>query len=54
MAGLVSNAIKYAYGDDGGAILSVVGEVKSADGRIVLTVSDEGGGLPADFDLERA
>ena len=28
--------------------------VRSADGRIVLTVSDEGGGLPADFDLKMA
>jgi len=48
---LVTNAIKYAYGDDGGVILVTV---RSADGRIVLTVSDEGGGLPADFDLKTA
>jgi two-component sensor histidine kinase len=48
---LVTNAIKYAYDDAGGAIAVTI---RSADGRIVLTVSDTGAGLPADFDLKTA
>ena len=48
---LVTNAIKYAYDDAGGAIAVTI---RSADGRIVLTVSDTGAGLPADFDLKAA
>ncbi|MGW8279921.1 sensor histidine kinase [Sphingomonas aurantiaca] len=48
---LVTNAIKYAYDDAGGAIAVTI---RSADGRIVLTVSDTGAGLPTDFDLKAA
>ncbi|HXH16209.1 MAG TPA: histidine kinase dimerization/phosphoacceptor domain -containing protein [Sphingomonas sp.] len=48
---LVTNAIKYAYDDEGG-VIDV--KIRSADGRIILTVSDEGAGLPADFDLKTA
>lgn len=48
---LVTNAIKYAYDDAGGAIAVTI---RSADGRIVLTVADKGAGLPADFDLKTA
>ncbi|MBD8471329.1 GAF domain-containing protein [Sphingomonas sp. CFBP 8765] len=48
---LVTNAIKYAYGEGGGVIAVTI---RNADGRILLTVSDDGVGLPADFDLKAA
>ncbi len=48
---LVTNAIKYAYGERGGVIAVTI---RNADGRILLTVSDDGVGLPADFDLKAA
>ena len=51
VAELVTNAIKYAYDDTGGAIAVTI---RSVDGWIVLTASDEGVGLPADFDLKTA
>ena len=46
---LVTNAIKYAYGDAGGAI--DIG-IASAEGRLRLVVSDHGRGLPAGFDAK--
>ncbi|MBD8638115.1 GAF domain-containing protein [Sphingomonas sp. CFBP 13733] len=48
---LVTNAIKYAYGEGGGVIAVTI---RNADGRILLTVSDDGVGLPSDFDLKAA
>jgi two-component sensor histidine kinase len=45
---LVVNAAKYAYGDAGGPIR--VGMARNSD-RILLTVRDEGRGLPAGFDV---
>jgi two-component sensor histidine kinase len=48
---LVVNAAKYAYGDAGGPIR--VGMVKNSD-RVLLTLRDEGSGLPIGFDLRRS
>ncbi|MET4895951.1 histidine kinase dimerization/phosphoacceptor domain -containing protein [Sphingomonadaceae bacterium jetA1] len=48
---LLTNAIKYAYGEEGGTIH--VG-LHAAEGRIVLAVRDSGRGLPADFDMKAA
>lgn len=45
---LVTNAIKYAYGEEGGTIDVTI---RATGGRIVLTVSDDGAGLPDDFDF---
>lgn len=48
---LVTNAIKYAYGERGGRItVSIV----AANGRLVMTVADAGAGLPPGFDLKSA
>jgi two-component sensor histidine kinase len=48
---LVTNAIKYAYGDAGGAIAVVIAV---AGERIVLTVTDAGAGLPEGFEMKAA
>ncbi|TXM89055.1 GAF domain-containing protein, partial [Methylobacterium sp. WL103] len=48
---LVTNAIKYAYPDRTGEVR--VGAA-CAGGMLVLDVSDDGVGLPADFDIGRA
>ncbi|GAL99386.1 sensor histidine kinase [Sphingomonas parapaucimobilis] len=48
---LLTNAIKYAYGEEGGVI--DVG-LHARDGQIVLSVRDKGKGLPADFDMKAA
>jgi two-component sensor histidine kinase len=48
---LVTNAIKYAYDEAGGTIAVAL---KDADGRITLTVTDRGAGLPAGFALTDA
>jgi PAS domain S-box-containing protein len=45
---LVSNAFKHAYPSGSG---SVHVSVKTTDNQILLTVSDEGVGLPNDFDI---
>ncbi len=47
---LVTNAIKYAYADGGAIAVRVI----ERDGDLHLTVSDQGAGLPADFDLKAA
>jgi two-component sensor histidine kinase len=48
---LVSNALKYAFPKKQGLIiLSLINE----NNQIILTVSDNGVGLPDDFDLENA
>ncbi|KQM86071.1 histidine kinase [Sphingomonas sp. Leaf23] len=44
---LVTNAIKYAYGEGGGAVRI---ETRCADGQLSLEVVDRGQGLPAGFD----
>ncbi|WP_240313576.1 sensor histidine kinase [Sphingomonas carotinifaciens] len=48
---LVTNAIKYAYGEDGGPIAV---RLAARDARIVMTVTDEGAGLPDGFDVKAA
>ena len=48
---LLTNAIKYAYGEEGGVI--DVG-LHARDGQIVLSVRDKGRGLPTDFDMKAA
>ena len=48
---LLTNAIKYAYGESGGDI--DVG-LHARDGHIILSVRDHGQGLPADFDMKAA
>jgi two-component sensor histidine kinase len=47
---LVVNAAKYAYGEAGGPIR--VRMVKNSD-RVLLTVRDDGSGLPVGFDVRR-
>lgn len=47
---LVTNAIKYAYPEGEGGPIRI--GIARADGRIAMTVEDEGAGLPADFDLK--
>ncbi|PCD01815.1 histidine kinase [Sphingomonas spermidinifaciens] len=45
---LVTNAIKYAYPEGEGGAIDI--RIAREDGRIVMTIEDEGIGLPADFD----
>lgn len=50
---VVSNSLKYAFeGREKGVIRIELG--KLSDGRLKLIVSDDGIGLPADFDIENA
>lgn len=44
---LLTNAIKYAYGEEGGEIDV---RVTAQRGELALTVTDRGAGMPADFD----
>lgn len=48
---LMTNAIKYAYGEAGG-VIDV--SLQAHNGRIVLSVRDRGKGMPADFDMKAA
>jgi two-component sensor histidine kinase len=48
---LLSNSLKYAFPESGGEIINV--ELKTRDGKIVLTVEDNGIGLPNDFDITK-
>ncbi|MEJ8629816.1 sensor histidine kinase [Sphingomonas sp. I4] len=48
---LLTNAIKYAYGEEGG-VIDV--SLHARDGHIVLSVRDKGQGLPVDFDIKAA
>jgi len=50
---LVSNALRHAFpaGQDGEVVIRSFG---SSNGKIVLSVSDNGIGMPQDFDLQRA
>ena len=48
----ITNAIKYAFSEDGGDI--IISCRKAIDEKIVLTISDNGKGLPADFDFRTA
>lgn len=43
---IITNANKYAYGDAGGPILV---DVRREDGRLILSVTDHGRGVPAGF-----
>lgn len=48
---LLTNAIKYAYGEDGGEIdVRIVADA----GKVTMTVTDRGAGMPADFDPKAA
>ncbi|WP_420738210.1 sensor histidine kinase [Bradyrhizobium japonicum] len=47
---LVTNAVKYAYPEDGGEIKVSAREV---EGHLRVEISDEGTGLPEGFDLEK-
>ncbi len=44
---LVTNAVKYAYGEGGGPVRIVT---RCDDGALTMTVTDQGVGLPADLD----
>ncbi len=48
---LVTNAIKYAYGDEGGPIAVTIGR---QDEALTVTVTDRGQGLPPGFDIAAA
>ncbi len=48
---LVTNAIKYAY-DEAGGVIHVT--IRATEGRIILSVVDDGVGIPEDFDLKAA
>lgn len=48
---LVTNAVKYAYPDGEGGSIDI--RITRADGSIQMTVTDQGIGLPADFDLKK-
>jgi two-component sensor histidine kinase len=48
---LVANAVKHAFPRGQGGRIGI--ELDRADHRVVLTVRDDGVGLPADFDLDR-
>ncbi|AYL93899.1 tetratricopeptide repeat-containing sensor histidine kinase [Mucilaginibacter celer] len=48
----VTNAIKYAFDSDGGQIVIALQLVGQND--VMLTIADNGRGLPADFDLKSA
>lgn len=47
---LVSNSLKHAFGDDSGGQIGI--KFSLGDGRYLLVVSDDGVGLPKDFELE--
>jgi two-component sensor histidine kinase len=50
---LLSNSLKYAFSDDGGGGGEVCVQFRSLDnGRLELTVSDNGIGLPSDLNLK--
>jgi len=48
----ITNAIKYAFGDEGGEIIVAI-QLIGGDG-LMLNISDNGRGLPADFNLKEA
>lgn len=48
---LLTNAVKYAYGEEGGKIAV---DIVANDGKLVLTVTDRGIGMPAGFDFSAA
>jgi two-component sensor histidine kinase/PAS domain-containing protein len=50
---LVSNSLKYAFPEGTNGMISVSCVKSAANDRHVLTITDDGVGLPADFDLER-
>ncbi len=51
---LFTNTIKYAFGDDHPNPTVSVGVARDAGGAVVLSVGDNGRGLPADIEPERA
>lgn len=48
----VTNAIKYAFGTDGGQVIVALQLIR--DESLLLTIVDNGKGLPVDFDLKTA
>jgi two-component sensor histidine kinase len=46
----ITNAIKYAFGVDGGQIIVALQLIK--DETLLLTIADNGQGLPANLDLQ--
>ncbi len=50
---LITNAAKYAYKDESGGKIWITVD-RHADESIVISVRDEGAGLPPDFDMEKA
>lgn len=50
---LITNAAKYAYKDAGGGTIWIKVELNNQD-SFSISVRDEGAGLPADFDLNKA
>jgi two-component system, sensor histidine kinase PdtaS len=49
---LISNALKHAFPDGGRGEIRVA-LTRGPDGRLCLSVSDDGIGIPADLDLEQ-
>jgi len=49
---LITNAMKYAFKDQNRGVISIT--LTAADGSILLTVEDNGRGLPPGFDLKEA
>lgn len=47
----ITNAIKYAFDDRGGTVTIAM---EYTGGKLLLTITDNGRGLPDDFDLERS
>ena len=48
----ITNGIKYAFDEKGGQI--IVGLQKIGEDHLLLTIADDGKGLPADFDLKKS
>lgn len=49
---LITNAMKYAFGHSTSGLLQVCGEVH--DSNVIISVHDNGPGLPSDFDIQNA
>lgn len=51
LAEAVANAIEHGFADRPGGLITIT--LQQADGRLSLTVGDDGVGLPPDFDLQQ-